>query len=587
MKNENYYIKRFKKQEEEINKLTITKMKELQNIYKDSSKELEKELAYFIQKYSYANELNRAELKRMLNTKEVAKFKYTIKEYVQEIERLGKNTREGTKLKKELDILAGRTRIARIEELKAIIDSKINTANMILSLETKNHLSEVVSNSYNNTLQIIKRNTIGSLDTKLLEQIVGQKWSGKNYSDRIWNNRSKLAKKIMSNVVSGLAQGKDFISISEQLQKDMNSGYFEARRVIHTETTFALERAKAQAYKDMKIQKYRFIAVMDKDTSEICQKLNGQEFEIKNSKIGINCPAMHPFCRSITVPVIKKSIEKFDKNSIIKVENKKIESTMETEDYINYMELINNNPNKEIRELYYKYSNEISNIKRSIGGGAYNPAFNTINYSYSKEKDISNGANKYSILAHEYGHYFDKREFYKNLTYKEVDTLNSYFDFGKRKIFKDTPSSSDEFLGALLKDKNNFIKLKLTREIKEDLLSSSGSGGVQDALDGMFGTFDACILPWGHGDAYYNRKYTKMIKGLKLEKDLKDIYKNLGFNVKNQAQVKELCRRYETASEAWANICSAVTCGGKELEYIKKYLPNMYETFLKIIKKIK
>lgn len=195
MKNENYYIKRFKKQEEEINKLTITKMKELQNIYKDSSKELEKELAYFIQKYSYANELNRAELKRMLNTKEVAKFKYTIKEYVQEIERLGKNTREGTKLKKELDILAGRTRIARIEELKAIIDSKINTANMILSLETKNHLSEVVSNSYNNTLQIIKRNTIGSLDTKLLEQIVGQKWSGKNYSDRIWNNRSKLAKK--------------------------------------------------------------------------------------------------------------------------------------------------------------------------------------------------------------------------------------------------------------------------------------------------------------------------------------------------------------------------------------------------------
>lgn len=168
-----------------------------------------------------------------------------------------------------------------------------------------------------------------------------------------------------------------------------------------------------------------------------------------------------------------------------------------------------------------------------------------------------------------------------------MDTLNSYFDFRKRKIFKDTPSSSDEFLGALIKDKNNFIKLKLTKEIKEDLLFSSASSGIQDALDGMFGTFDACILPWGHGDAYYNRKYTKTIKGLKLEKDLKEIYKNLGFTVKNQAQVKELCRRYETASEVWANICSAVTCGGKELEYTKKYLPNMYETFLKIIKEIK
>ena len=37
----------------------------------------------------------------------------------------------------------------------------------------------------------------------------------------------------------------------------------------------------------------------------------------------------------------------------------------------------------------------------------------------------------------------------------------------------------------------------------------------------------------------------------------------------------------------WANIMSAATCGGKELDYVKEYLPNSYSTFLKIMKELK
>lgn len=121
----------------------------------------------------------------------------------------------------------------------------------------------------------------------------------------------------------------------------------------------------------------------------------------------------------------------------------------------------------------------------------------------------------------------------------------------------------------------------------KDEINVTAGAGVQDALDGMFGTQDKRLTSWGHGEKYYNRKYNSNIKVLGLEKELKKIYQELGYEAKNQAQVKDLCRRYETASEAWANICSAVTCGGKELEYTKKYLPNMYEAFLNIIKNVK
>ena len=61
--------------------------------------------------------------------------------------------------------------------------------------------------------------------------------------------------------------------------------------------------------------------------------------------------------------------------------------------------------------------------------------------------------------------------------------------------------------------------------------------------------------------------------------------KELGINASNSSKRKNACRIYETASETWANIMSAETCQGEELEAVKKYLPNAYAALLKIIGK--
>ena len=65
---------------------------------------------------------------------------------------------------------------------------------------------------------------------------------------------------------------------------------------------------------------------------------------------------------------------------------------------------------------------------------------------------------------------------------------------------------------------------------------------------------------------------------------LQKIYKKLGLDASNKAKTKEICRQYTAASEMWANIMSAEVVGGKELEYVKEWLPNCYETFLEILK---
>ena len=267
-KNNDYFIKRFIKQENEVHKMSEKKLGQLKAIYREARKELETDLAFFIERYATKNEFDVADLQRMLNITEKAKFRYTIKGYVKEIERLGIDTKEAKALKKELDIMAGRTRVSRKQELLTGINYVLGKARIKSTDVIKNHLIGVVDYVSKDTSAILG-NSLAKFDPKLIERIVNQKWNSENYSDRVWKNRTGLARKVMKNITVGISQGHEFKRMSEKLSKDMNVGYYEARRIIETETTGALENTKEQVYKEMGITKYRFIATIDDRTSKI------------------------------------------------------------------------------------------------------------------------------------------------------------------------------------------------------------------------------------------------------------------------------------------------------------------------------
>lgn len=257
----------------------------------------------------------------------------------------------------------------------------------------------------------------------------------------------------------------------------------------------------------------------------------------------------------------------------------KLKFAMAEDDYVDYINLINNNPNSSVKNLYKKYGDGVSEITCIPNGGGYNPGNNTLEFGYDDGLTYE-GIHKFSTLAHEYGHYFDNAVTFDTLNYKEVDLLNSRVVLGSGvfNFFERIPSSSDEFLDAMRKDKQ-FIKSIWSNKIQEELYEHHSSAGVQDAIDGMF----SYRIRWGHGDTYYNRKY-KRIKKFAKHKELQQAYKELGYDATSQTKVMNIVRNYETASEMWANIMSAEICGGEELEYVKRYLPNSYAMLLKIIK---
>lgn len=258
----------------------------------------------------------------------------------------------------------------------------------------------------------------------------------------------------------------------------------------------------------------------------------------------------------------------------------KLKGAMNSSDYDEYMNILTEHNNTSLQKLYAKYADKINGVQYEKDDGYYSPAENRLVFNYPLQKYIDNGRSKYHTLAHEYGHFYDAKADYAGLHFKEIETIHSNTKYQINRFAKKA-SSSDEFLTAVRKDRD-FLKSILTTDVEKDFRNHDASCGVQDAVDGLL----SHRINWGHGDKYYNRKYHS-VKKLKEHKGLQTAYKELGIDASNLSKVANECRVYESASEMWANIMSAEVNGDSELEYVKKYLPNSYKIFIKILKRVK
>ena len=258
----------------------------------------------------------------------------------------------------------------------------------------------------------------------------------------------------------------------------------------------------------------------------------------------------------------------------------KIKKVMSEVDYDEYVKIVNDNP--KIAKLY-TYADEIGSVTYKKGSGCcWGKA--ALEFGYPDKTYIDAGMSKFSTIAHEYGHFFDTLTFGKKIdgiTFEEYE--------GLQKVLKKSgyivASSSDQFLAAMRNDAKR-IEAELEKVKSYCIKRKHTTTGIQDAVDGL----GLGRIWWGHGDKYYNRFYNNVVKGGQWgndhSKELKDYYKSLGFDVSNQTKVKRITRQYETASELWANISSAVTCGGEELETMKEYFPEAVDAFIEITGKM-
>lgn len=75
------------------------------------------------------------------------------------------------------------------------------------------------------------------------------------------------------------------------------------RNNIYTSSNYTFNQGILKAMQDTEYSKYKYCAILDSRTSEICKGMNNNVYKIEDAEVGVNFPPMHHHCRSYAIPI--------------------------------------------------------------------------------------------------------------------------------------------------------------------------------------------------------------------------------------------------------------------------------------------
>ena len=300
LSNKSYWLKR-SEELDKVAKMTEKEvMKKLSALYRDAYRKIEKEVNDFMMQYSKDHKVDYATVNQTLTPIDLAEYN----EKIQELHAMYRDTKSEY-IKIEIERLKARSKITRLRALQDAINVELCKVTHEYQMTLEDTLIGLFSDQYAKACELMGVMAPG-IPREAIKKIIEYPYAGKMFSDRIWDNKDALVKYIQQDLTVGIIRGDSIQKMARQLKKDLNVLYYQAERLVRTETNYAMNQAHLKGYKDSGVvEKYEFLAAHDKRTSKLCRDLDGEMFELSKAVVGENYPPMHPNCRSTVVPVLE------------------------------------------------------------------------------------------------------------------------------------------------------------------------------------------------------------------------------------------------------------------------------------------
>ena len=206
----------------------------------------------------------------------------------------------------DLDSPAYAYRMKRLERLNDDLDRMRESIYHSEKSGSDAFYSDLMKDSYYKATFDLQQQTglaysFSNLPETEIKRLRGLKWTGEAYSDRIWSNTGALASSVKDELLVSLMTGRSVRDTSQAIAERFEVGQNNARRLVRTESAFFHNQMELLSYEDADIEKYIFVAVLDKRTSRICQEHDNKVYHTDKAVPGVNYPPLHPWCRSTTI----------------------------------------------------------------------------------------------------------------------------------------------------------------------------------------------------------------------------------------------------------------------------------------------
>lgn len=276
---------------------------EIAKLYQKSSGYLSAELDKIFERYKRKHHLTDAEAYRLLNSLHDKTSLDELKEALWAGEGIEKD------ILAELESPAYQARLERLQQLQNQLDLTMREVYKQEKARNTSHYVDLANEAYYRSIFDIQRRTglgfsFSSIDSAVIDKVINSKWSGANYSARIWHNTQALAQDLKEELLVNLVTGRTDRETAKIIGNKFQQGASNSRRLVRTESCNLANQMEMQSYEECGIEKYRFVATLDLKTSAVCRKLDGKVFPVSEQQPGVNCPPMHPWCRSTTICLI-------------------------------------------------------------------------------------------------------------------------------------------------------------------------------------------------------------------------------------------------------------------------------------------
>lgn len=589
-KKSSYWQERFTEEEERINKDARAYSRRIEQQYDMALRNIEKDINDWYVRIAKNNNVSLLEAKRMLSAKELAEFKWSVKEYI----KAGESNAISPIWLKELENASARVHISRLEALKIQIQNEVEGIYGVRDKEMQNYLVRTYGETYYHTAyEIQKGNGVGwslnRLDTNKVNTIIHKPWAadGKNFSDRIWEDKTKLINTLHTGLTQNFIRGEAPDKLISSITKEFNIKKSAAARLVMTESAAYSSQAREKSFKALNLSKYEIVATLDSSTSEICREMDGKVFDMKDYQVGVTAPPFHVWCRTTTAPWFlenydaeriargtdgktykvpgdmnykdwkEKYVKETEENGIIK-ENKDntFYKKYKEEHYSNIQNIVKEST-LDVQKVWAKYEDRFNVIDANYKGTPNNTRGKDggIRLNLFKDAETTGSDLKYSTTFHELGHHIDnlsgmdltnisramfskeyKNGIFQKTIYEEIE--NRIKDIDKK--------LKQEFKAAGKK----YYKYHAYNEFSKELynLSKIERSDLSDIVDGV--TKGKAHGGFGHGAKYW--------------KDRPD----------------------GVGSEAFAEMFDATVNNKASRQILEKYLPKSVEIFDEMLKEL-
>ena len=335
MEHNKYWAERFEQlTEAELRKaddLSAEMVKEYRQIAQDLNDDIQRWYARF----ATENKMSLAEARRVLNARELAEFRWTVDEYIKNAKKDGLTGEYTQRLRNA----SARVHIDRLEAIRYQMALHIERLAAKGNARLTDVLRDIYPDAHLRTAYEVQKKTgfdsFARIPEADVERILKKPWvsDGLNFSDRIWRDKERLLSTLQGELTRGLIRGEPYAKIAQRIAGRMNVAMSAASRLVETEAAFFSSKGQLDAFRDLGVEQYEFVATLDSKTSETCREMDGKVLPLSEFRPGITAPPLHCHCRSTTCPYFD---DEFTENETRAARDPKTGKTVQVDSKLTY-----------------------------------------------------------------------------------------------------------------------------------------------------------------------------------------------------------------------------------------------------------